>query len=145
MHLLDVNALIALAWPPHAHHAAAAAWFARHGGDGWATCAMTESAFVRILCQPALAGREVRLREAAQLLSHNTEHPRHRLLPMAESWADVNLRCTGGLVGHRQIADAYVLSTAIGHRARLLTFDAGVRKLLATEEERKAHVTLLKA
>jgi predicted nucleic acid-binding protein len=30
VHLLDVNLLIALAWPNHVHHTSARAWFSTH-------------------------------------------------------------------------------------------------------------------
>lgn len=39
--LLDINVLLALAWPSHQHHAAAHGWFARESRHGWATCAFT--------------------------------------------------------------------------------------------------------
>ena len=50
--LLDVNVLIALAWPNHVHHAAARDWFERHGQAGWATCTLTEAGFVSSFLQP---------------------------------------------------------------------------------------------
>ena len=34
MGLLDVNALVALAWDTHVHHARMREWFATHGEDG---------------------------------------------------------------------------------------------------------------
>ncbi len=37
--LLDVNVLVALAWPNHAHHGAAIAWFTQVCKEGLATCA----------------------------------------------------------------------------------------------------------
>ena len=46
--LLDVNVLIALAWPNHAHHGAAHRWFDDAGRAGWATTPFTESGFVRV-------------------------------------------------------------------------------------------------
>lgn len=33
--LLDVNVLIALAWPTHIHHEAAHAWFNQEQQHGW--------------------------------------------------------------------------------------------------------------
>ena len=36
--LLDLNLLIALAWPSHVHHPQAHAWFADRAPSGWATC-----------------------------------------------------------------------------------------------------------
>lgn len=42
--LLDLNVLLALAWPTHEHHEPAHAWFARHKQRGlWATCSSTRS------------------------------------------------------------------------------------------------------
>lgn len=144
MHLLDLNALIALAWAQHDHHAAMQKWFRVHAGTGWFTCAFTQAGFVRILCQTPFAGRRVPVDEAANLLRHNTEHPQHRFVDLNLGFDDVHAVCTGGLVGHRQITDAYLLATAIRQGARLLTFDAGVRHLLATDAERARHVSVLK-
>ena len=52
-YLLDTNLLIALLWPAHAQHASAVTWFATHRALGWATCAMTEAGFVRVVANPA--------------------------------------------------------------------------------------------
>lgn len=52
-------------------------------------------------------------------------------------------RCTGGLFGQRQIADAYLLTTAARHGVRLLTFDSGMPQLLATPEERERRLSVL--
>jgi len=46
--LLDVNALVALAWNSRIHHAAVRRWFVAHHAAGWATCPVTESGFVRV-------------------------------------------------------------------------------------------------
>ena len=35
--LLDVNVLLALAWPTHQHHGAAHQWFRQESRHGWAT------------------------------------------------------------------------------------------------------------
>lgn len=50
--LLDVNALLALAWPPHRLHAAAHRWLAARPQDLWVTRAFTQTAFVRLSCNP---------------------------------------------------------------------------------------------
>lgn len=44
--LLDVNVLIALSDPMHIHHESAHHWFAKDGRKAWATCPLTENAFV---------------------------------------------------------------------------------------------------
>jgi uncharacterized protein len=143
MHLLDANALIALGWPAHEHHGRMLDWFARHARAGWATTAFTQAAFVRVLAQPAVAGRHVAVDEIAELLLRNTSHPRHMLLALDFGFEQVLGWCSGGVVGHRQIADAWQLAAAARHGAKLLTFDHGVAQLLATATEREHHLALL--
>ncbi len=142
--LLDANALIALGWPTHEHHQTMVAWFKRHAREGWATTAVTQSAFIRIVSQPAFAGRVIAVPQVAELLLRNTAHPHHRLLNMDFGFEQVLGCCTGGLFGHRQITDAYLLTTAARHGARLLTFDSGILQLLATPEERERLLRVLK-
>ncbi len=55
--LLDVNVLIALVDAAHVDHQTVHAWAAHGLGDGWASCAITQNGFVRIISQPAYPGR----------------------------------------------------------------------------------------
>jgi predicted nucleic acid-binding protein len=50
--LLDVNVLVAFFDPDHVHHDLAHDWFAGQRRSGWATCAITESGFVRVISNP---------------------------------------------------------------------------------------------
>ena len=50
----------------------------------------------------------------------------------------------GGLVGHRQVTDAYLLTAAIRAGMKLLTFDSGTGTLLAGAAERSAHIEVLR-
>lgn len=143
MVLLDVNVLLALGWPSHVHHARVHAWMTRHASAGWCTCAITQGAFVRISCQPAFSPYGLSVEEAWATLEGNLAHPGHRLLSMDASFGEALNVCTGGVIGHRQITDALLLTTAARAGARLLTFDGGVRQLLATEDERKRCVQVL--
>lgn len=136
MTLLDANALIALLWPAHEHHAAMQRWFKTHASRGWATTAITQAAFVRIVSQPAFAGRAIPIHEVGALLLRNLAHAKHQLLALDFGFDVVQASCTGGLLGHRQITDAWLLTTAIRHNARFLTFDKGVSQLLASPAER---------
>ena len=117
-------------------------WFRRHARQGWSTCAFTQAALVRVVMQPAFAGRALEMTDAGELLLRNTAHPGHRLLPIDFGFDRVLEVCTGGLWGHRQVTDAWLLGTAVRHRCRLLTFDTGIAALLATDKERKAHLAL---
>lgn len=143
MHLLDANVLIALLWSGHVHNARVVAWFGRHAARGWASCAITQSAVVRILSQPAAMGFAAPIDELADLLAANIAHPAHRLLPLDFSFPEVMATCTAGIVGHRQITDAWLLTAAIRANAKLVTLDSGVRNLLATQAERARYVLLL--
>ncbi len=143
--LLDANALIALGWPAHEHHARMRSWFKAHAQQGWATTAVTQSAFVRIVSQPAFAGTVIPVPQVAELLLRNTAHPHHQLLAMDFGFEQVLGCCTGGLFGHRQVTDAYLLATAVRHGSKLLTFDTGIAQLLATDQERERLLSVLHA
>lgn len=143
-HLLDVNALIALLWEVHQFHDTMAAWFARHAKAGWATCAITQAGFVRVMNQPALIQPGHTVAELAEVLANNLAHPAHRLLALDFDFADVLACCTAGVVGHRQVTDAYLLTAAIRAGAKLLTFDRGIGQLLASDAERKVHIEALR-
>jgi uncharacterized protein len=141
--LLDANALIALCWSAHEHHAAALKWFKAESAHGWATCAFTQAAFVRVVLQPAFSGEALRASEVIDVLTQTTSHPKHRYLVVDFEMDWVSQTCTGGLMGHRQITDAWLLATAVRHGLRLVTFDRGVPNLLASETERTQHIELL--
>ena len=51
--------------------------------------------------------------------------------------------CSGGIVGHRQVSDAWLLSAAMRANMKLLTFDHGIGQLLASDAERRAYVLTL--
>ena len=146
-YLLDVNVLIVLAWSEHQHHASAVRWFEQHASSGWATCALTESSFVRIVSQPSFslsAGYDpVTVDQAGQMLFANIRHKNHQFLNLNFSFDKVLSACTGGLQGHRQITDAYLLTLAIQNKRQLVTFDAGIGSLLATAAERQKHLLVL--
>ena len=141
-HLLDVNILIALAWPQHVHHTQAHDWFERIGRRAWATCPLTQLGFVRISSNPKIIANAVSPRAAATVLAKMVALPGHTF------WADdlpVNgLTTMGGtaLTGHRQVTDAYLIELARHHHGVLATLDAGLAELLPVAE-RTRHVLLI--
>ncbi|HRC85128.1 MAG TPA: PIN domain-containing protein [Thermoanaerobaculia bacterium] len=128
--LLDLNVLIALAWPNHVHHEPALAWFRRHQGAGWATCPATEAGFVRVSSNRQVMPAARTPAEAIQLLR------RIRALPGHEFWADDISLATSEwvdplrLIGHRQVSDAHLLALALKNGGRLATLDRGIRQLV---------------
>ncbi len=75
--LLDVNVLVALFDPMHAHHEAAHEWFAENRRDGWATCPLTENGLVRILSNPKYPGRMTTVGDAIARLGNFRESGDH--------------------------------------------------------------------
>ena len=140
--LLDVNLLIALAWPSHVHHAAAQDWFAQRQQAGWATSAVTECGFVRVSSNAAVIPYAVSPAAALGLLDRMVALDGH------EFWADdvagvVGRQLDGTLVvGHRQVTDAHLLALALSRGGVLATLDRTVRGL-ASRGNRDAVVTLL--
>lgn len=122
--LLDANVLLALAWPSHALHAIAHRWWSSLGTTRFATCPLTELAFVRISSNPAFTRDAVLPAEALGLLVSITALPRHELWPDDVSAGDA-LRGDLLLLGHRQVTDAYLVALAVRHKGLLSTFDKG--------------------
>ncbi|MCU0813057.1 MAG: PIN domain-containing protein [Burkholderiaceae bacterium] len=121
--LLDGNVLVALVTSTHVHHRPAQAWFAS-GDHPFATCPITQGTLVRLLMRLG----DLSAGDALAVLAGVTMHPRHRFWADDLDYAQVSLR---GLVGHRQVTDAYLAALARRHRGRLATFDAGLAALHA--------------
>lgn len=118
--LLDANVLIALLVDDHVHHVAAETWFTGLEGN-FATCPISQGSLMRLLIregQPAATARVILTGAAA--------HPRHEFWPDDVSYGDVPIR---GIVGHRQVTDAYLAQLARAHEARLATFDQALATL----------------
>lgn len=126
MGLLDVNALVALAWDSHIHHAATRNWFAANSADGWATCPLTESGFVRVSSNPIVLPSAIGVEEARRVLSLLRAVGSHRFLIDDVSMTDDDVPM---LVGHRQVSDAHLVTLARRHGVRVITFDGDVRAL----------------
>ncbi len=126
MALLDVNALVALAWDSHVHHVAAREWLARNATTGWATCPITEAGFVRVSSNPKVLPSPVGVEQARDALSALRQVAGHRFLTNDVSLCDADVP---RMVGHRQVTDALLVTVARRHGTRLLTFDAGILTL----------------
>jgi uncharacterized protein len=121
--LLDVNALVALVWDSHVHHAAMRAWFTTNGSAGWETCPITESGFVRVSSNPIVLPSAIGVAEARRVLSALRARPDHRFLTDDVSISD---RDVPSIAGYRQVTDAHLLTLARRNRMRLVTFDASI-------------------
>jgi toxin-antitoxin system PIN domain toxin len=118
--LLDGSVLVALMLDDHVHHTAARSWFLRLG-DGFATCPITQGTLLRLLIQEGQSAAA-----AKSVLLELSAHPDHEFWVDALSYRDVSL---DGVIGRRQVTDAYLAQLARAHQARLATFDGGLASL----------------
>lgn len=124
--LLDVNALVALAWDSHVHHSRMRQWFAVNGRAGWATCPITESGFVRVSSNPKVLPSPIGVVAARSVLVALRSAGAHRFLDDDVSVTDSDFPL---IAGHRQVTDAHLLTLARRRAVRLVTFDSGLAHL----------------
>ena len=122
MFLFDANLLIALGEAGHIHGDAALRFFTEHAvRDGWATCPLTENAFLRILSNPTYPRGPGSTTAARDLLTTLTSAPGHQFWPDNHSLLDA--RRFPRLPAAQQLTDVYLLALAVSRHARLATFD----------------------
>jgi toxin-antitoxin system PIN domain toxin len=138
--LLDVNVLVALAWPNHVHHSAAHRWFDEVGRAGFATCPVTQSGFVRVSSNSRAIPGARSPREAREILRRITALPGHTF------WTDdVELASSEHIVwerlgSHAQVTDAHLLALALQRGGRLATFDRALADLAPEGAAEKVHI-----
>jgi toxin-antitoxin system PIN domain toxin len=135
VHLLDVNVLVALMWPAHAHHDRAQEWFAKYSKNGWSTCPLTQAGCVRILSNPSFSSDAVTPQQALKLLGANLNHPSHQFWPDDISFAEAVEPMQKQMQGHQQVSDAYLLGLALHRKGKLATMDRGVLTLLPKDKQ----------
>lgn len=143
--LLDVNVLLALAWPNHVHHERAHGWFRSIDGKPWATCPATQSGFVRVSSnRKALAYARAPL-EAVALLRSIVALPGHQFWRDDFDLARADWILELPLVGHLQVSDLRLVALARAKEGQVVTFDRGVRSLVPRGEDARKIVEVLGA
>jgi uncharacterized protein len=127
--LLDVNFLVALAWPNHIAHGRAVTWFLENTGSPFATCPMTEAGFARISMNPLIVTEHAGLQAVLGMLGVYRTKYKHVFWPDDLGVADA-LSSFRNISGHRQVTDAYLVSLAVAHGGRLVTFDSGIEAII---------------
>jgi toxin-antitoxin system PIN domain toxin len=138
--LLDVNALLALAWPNHQFHTAILKRLERPPVSRWATCALTQLGFVRLSSNPKIMEVHKTPAEAVDLLVDLTRNQQHVYLGSLPAVSQV-APLFRPLLGHQQVTDAYLLGVAETYGATLLTLDRRV----VPPSRLRAHIEILKS
>lgn len=139
--LLDINVLLALLDSDHVDHDRARDWINAEIRHGWASCAITQNGFVRIISQPRYpspVSPGLALERLAR--ASNTEY--HEFWPCSVSLLDEHIFDRSFLVGPRQVTDVYMLALAIRHDGRFVTFDRSI-PLSAVNGAQEANLTVL--
>ena len=114
--LLDGNVLVALVVAEHLHHSSVVAWFASDDRP-FATTPSTQGTLLRFLIRSGLGARA-----ALDVLDGITRHERHVFWADDAPYDRATLR---GVIGHRQVTDAYLAARARDHGGRVATLDRG--------------------
>ena len=123
--LLDINVLVALLDSDHIDHERAREWLDDEIGSGWASCAITQNGFVRVISQPRYPS-PVSPTEAIDLLSQACAEPHHAFWPCDTTLLDASVIDRTHLHGPRQVTDAYLLALATHHEGHFVTFDQAI-------------------
>jgi len=123
--LLDVNVLLALLDASHVDHRRAREWISGKIQHGWASCALTQNGFVRIISQPKYPSL-VSPSEAIDRLRRATSTEYHEFWPCSVSLLEERHVDPNHLHGPRQVSDIYLLALAVQSGGRLVTFDDSI-------------------
>ena len=139
--LLDINVLLALLDRDHVDHIGARTWLEQEVESGWASCAVTENGFVRVISQPRYPS-PISPARAIDLLGRACSGPHHVFWPCDVSLVDGQVIDPTRMLGPRRVTDAYLLAPATAHDGRFVTFDRSV-PLPAVPGATAANLTIL--
>lgn len=139
--LLDINVLLALLDSDHVDHEKARDWMSREIRHGWASCAITQNGFVRIISQPRYPS-PVHPARAIERLAQAASTEYHEFWACSVSLLNNDVIHPDRLHGPKQVTDAYLLALAVSHGGRFVTFDQSIT-LNTVQGARAAHLTVL--
>ena len=138
--LLDVNLLVALAWPHHIMFLAAQRWFGEVHANGWATTPVTEAGLARLSMNPKIAGQVPPWTGTVELVRRlRAVDGHHRWMEGVDLIDDPVVR-RARIVGHRQVSDVLLAAEAARHGGRLATVDAGAIEALHPDDRHLVEV-----
>lgn len=139
--LLDIDVLLALLDGDHVDHRRTHEWLEAGMDGGWASCALTENGFVRVISQPRYPS-PISAAEAIDLLQRARDGGPHEFWACDISLLDARIVDRTRLHGPRQVTDAYLLALAVAHGGHLVTFDRSIA-VSAVAGATRGHLTVL--
>lgn len=139
--LFDVNLLVALLDEEHVHHRRVHQWWATDQIDGWASCAITQNGFARVMSQPNYS-HPISTAAALDLLARQIAGTDHVFWPEDISLLDLQLFERARILGPNQITDIYLLALAVKNDGRLATLDRSI-PLSAVRGAEQRHMVVI--
>ena len=119
------SVLLALLDRSHVDHDGARRWLTSRADPSWASCAITQNGYVRIVSQASYP-RAISTAAAIDLLAGACRTTHHDFWPSDVSILDASIVDPNALLGPKQLTDVYLLALAVRHGGRLVTFDRTV-------------------
>jgi len=138
--LLDVNLLVALAWPHHVLFAPAQRWFGRVHAKGWATTPATEAGLARLSMNPIVAVQVPAWSVVVDLVRRLRDIDGHERWQDGADLAEDALVARARIVGHRQVSDVLLVAMAAQYGGRLATMDQGLVDALHPDDRHLVEV-----
>ncbi len=133
--LLDASVLVPLGDAGHVHAELAVRFFEEYAvRDGWATCPLTENAFLRIQGRSTTARSLGSTTEARRVFASLIAAPGHHFWPDDLSLTDE--RTFPQLPASADLTDTYLLALAVKNGGRFATFDRRIDPTLVPGGEK---------
>ncbi len=110
--LLDINVLLALLDSDHVDHDRTRVWLDGEIATGWASCAITQNGFVRIVSRPRYPS-PVAPAEAVDVLGQACASPNHEFWPCEVSLVDDQVIDRTRVHGPRQELHVVIEATGV--------------------------------
>ncbi len=124
IHLLDVNVLIAMLDARHVHHSRVHGWLEEQKRPfRWATCPITENAFVRIVSNATYPNSLGSAEFALGALRKSCSEQQHHFWPDDITIRDAGLWHNETNLTPGQMTDCYLLALAVKHGGKLVSLD----------------------
>lgn len=126
--LLDANVLIAIGVPSHPAHRKVHDWMRREPDRKWATCALTQAAYLRQVCR-YLGNTRDSFNRALAALTEDCNSPNHEFWFFEIDLRELATEMRSRIYGPNQITDLQLILLAHHHHGQLVTMDKGIVEL----------------
>lgn len=134
----DVNVLVAASRSDHPHHAAAHAWLSGAlrdcaTGGTFRLLPFVGASFLRLVTHPKVFAHPTPMKDAVAFVDAVLAVPGVEMPAVGAEWPVFRRLCLEKKLKPNDLPDAWLAAAVIDLNEHLVTFDAGLRKLLRRE------------